>query len=70
MAEPPTNWWQLVTSHDFPRDARLRKALIERGIYYFPTPTKQGSVSFAHTEADIDQTIESFDAAVRETSVA
>ncbi len=46
MAAPPTNWWQLVTMHDFQRDARLRKALIARGIYYFPTPTKQGSVSF------------------------
>jgi len=60
MTKPPTNWWQLVTSHDFPRDARLRKGLIERGIYYFPTPTKQGSVSFAHTEADIDETIDVF----------
>jgi glutamate-1-semialdehyde 2,1-aminomutase len=66
MSEPPTNWWQLVTTHDFPRDARVRKALIERGIYYFPTPTKQGSVSFAHTEADIDRTVEAFDSAIAE----
>jgi glutamate-1-semialdehyde 2,1-aminomutase len=64
MSEPPTNWWQLVTNHDFPRDARLRKALIERGIYYFPTPTKQGSVSFAHSDADIDRTVQAFDAVV------
>jgi glutamate-1-semialdehyde 2,1-aminomutase len=64
MSEVPTNWWQLVTNHDFPRDARLRKALIERGIYYFPTPTKQGSVSFAHSEADIERTIEAFEAAI------
>lgn len=69
MAEPPTSWWQLVTNHDFLRDARLRKALIERGIYYFPTPTKQGSVSFAHSEADIDQTITAFEAAIAETWV-
>jgi glutamate-1-semialdehyde 2,1-aminomutase len=69
MSEPPTNWWQLVTSHDFLRDARLRKALIARGIYYFPTPTKQGSVSFSHTDADIEQTIEAFDTAIAETAV-
>jgi glutamate-1-semialdehyde 2,1-aminomutase len=64
MSEAPANWWQLVTNHDFPRDARLRKSLIERGIYYFPTPTKQGSVSFAHSEADIERTVEAFAAAV------
>jgi glutamate-1-semialdehyde 2,1-aminomutase len=66
MSEPPTNWWQVVTTHDFPRDARLRKSLIGRGIYYFPTPTKQGSVSFAHSEADIDRTIEAFDSGIAE----
>jgi glutamate-1-semialdehyde 2,1-aminomutase len=56
----------VVTTHDFPRDARLRKSLIGRGIYYFPTPTKQGSVSFAHSEADIDRTIEAFDSGIAE----
>ena len=69
MAEPPTNWWQLVTSHDFKLDTQLRKALIARGIYYFPTPTKQGSVSFSHTDDDIQQTIETFDAAIAEVAV-
>lgn len=68
MSEPPTNWWQLVTSHDFPRDAQLRKSLVARGIYYFPTPTKQGSVSFAHTNADIEHTIVAFEAAIGETA--
>jgi glutamate-1-semialdehyde 2,1-aminomutase len=39
------------------RDLRYRRNLIERGIYYFPLPTKQGSISAAHTEADIDRTL-------------
>ena len=68
MAQPPTNWWELITGHDFPRDAQLRKGLIARGIYYFPTPTKQGSVSFSHTDADIEQTIEAFDAVITESA--
>jgi glutamate-1-semialdehyde 2,1-aminomutase len=68
MAEPPTNWWQLVTSHDFQRDAQVRKALIARGIYYFPAPTKQGSVSYSHSDGDIEQTVEAFDAAIAETA--
>ena len=30
---------------------------IERGIYHFPLPTKQGSISAAHTQADVDETL-------------
>ena len=54
----PTDWWDLLHSHDFAFDVRFRKALIDRGIYYFPVAAKQGSISFAHSNDDIDQTIE------------
>lgn len=64
MPSPPTNWWELVMGHDFALDARVRRGLIERGSYYFPTATKQGSVSFVHSEGDIDHTIAAFDEAV------
>jgi glutamate-1-semialdehyde 2,1-aminomutase len=57
MQSSPKNWWQLITSHDFTFDTQLRKAFIERGVYYFPIATKQGSVSFAHTDQDIDRTL-------------
>jgi glutamate-1-semialdehyde 2,1-aminomutase len=70
MSEAPINWWQLVTGHDFARDAGLRHALIERGIYYFPAPTKQGSVSFAHSDEDIERTIHVFDDAIAELGAA
>ena len=39
-------------------DLRFRRALVERGIYFFPLPTKQASLSTAHTEEDIARTIE------------
>jgi len=58
MATPPSNWWELLTSHDFEFDRRYRKALIQRGIYNFPVAAKQGSISFAHSEDDIDATVE------------
>jgi glutamate-1-semialdehyde 2,1-aminomutase len=58
MPHAPQNWWQLVTGHDFEFDRRFRQAMIDRGVYYFPLPTKQGSVSFAHSSADIDRTLE------------
>ena len=39
-------------------DLQFRRALIERGIYVFPLPTKQCSISSAHTEDDISHTLE------------
>jgi glutamate-1-semialdehyde 2,1-aminomutase len=66
MEQSPKNWWELVTGHDFEFDARYRRALIERGIYYFPVAVKQGSVSFAHTEDDIDATLYAVDSVLRE----
>jgi len=65
MDHAPTNWWEVVTGHDFAFDTRYRRALVERGIYHFPVPTKQGSISFAHTDADIDATLEATEAALR-----
>jgi glutamate-1-semialdehyde 2,1-aminomutase len=66
MAQAPRNWWELVTEHDFDFDGRLRRALVARGVYYFPNPIKQGSVSFAHSDDDIDATLDAFDDALAE----
>jgi glutamate-1-semialdehyde 2,1-aminomutase len=57
MDRAPTNWWELITGHDSAFDLRYRTALIERGIYHFPVASKQGSISAAHTEDDIDATL-------------
>lgn len=58
MDHLPDCWHDIAAHHDMARDTRYRKALIEQGIYHFPLPTKQGSISAAHTEADIDRTLE------------
>lgn len=58
MDHIPDCWHDIAQHHDMARDTRYRKALIEQGVYHFPLPTKQGSISAAHTEADIDQTLE------------
>ncbi|MCK6472880.1 MAG: aspartate aminotransferase family protein [Planctomycetes bacterium] len=57
MDGPPRDWHDLRERHDFAFDTKYRRALIERGIYHFPMPTKQGSISAAHTEANIDRTL-------------
>jgi len=64
MDHAPVNWWDLASSHDFGFDAKFRRELIERGIYNFPLPTKQGSISYAHSEEDIDLTLAANDAAL------
>jgi glutamate-1-semialdehyde 2,1-aminomutase len=64
--QEPKDWWDILENHDAAFDAKYRRALIERGIYHFPVIVKQGSISFAHSEADIDQTLEATDSALRE----
>ncbi len=65
MNHEPANWWEIITEHDFEFDRRYRRELIDRGVYHFPVPTKQGSISFAHTAGDIDQALQATEAAIR-----
>jgi glutamate-1-semialdehyde 2,1-aminomutase len=58
MDHAPRDWLDLVTSHDMDRDRRYRRQLIEHGVFHFPTPTKQGSISFAHSTDDVAVTLE------------
>lgn len=58
MDHAPDSWHDIAEHHDMARDLRYRRALIEQGVYHFPLPTKQGSISAAHTAADIAQTLE------------
>jgi glutamate-1-semialdehyde 2,1-aminomutase len=54
----PVDYHDLAQSHNFDFDKRYRRALIDAGVYYFPIPTKQGSLSAAHSDADIAKTLE------------
>lgn len=58
MDHEPRDWLDVATHHDMDLDTRYRRQLVENGIFHFPLPTKQGSISFAHTSQDIEQTIE------------
>lgn len=61
MNHIPVDWHDLAADHDFARDRALRIKLIEHGVYFFPLPTKQCSISAAHTDADIAFTLEQLD---------
>lgn len=57
MDHLPVDWHDLASNHDFELDARFRRALVDSGIYFFPLPVKQSSISAAHTAGHIDLTI-------------
>jgi glutamate-1-semialdehyde 2,1-aminomutase len=57
MEHAPTDLHDMLQHHDFDFDLRLRTAWIRNGIYQIPIACKQGSVSYAHSVADIDKTL-------------
>lgn len=65
MREKPRDLHDIIEHHDFERDVRLRRRLIERGVFFVPVATKQCSISAAHTEEDIAFTIEQFEQALK-----
>jgi glutamate-1-semialdehyde 2,1-aminomutase len=64
MPEAPADLHDIIERHDFESDVKLRRALIDSGVFVVPIATKQWSISAAHTEEDIESTIERFDRAV------
>lgn len=58
MDHLPVDWHDLAQHHDFALDTKYRRLLLEQGIFHFPLPTKQGSISTAHTDAQLDETLE------------
>ena len=60
MDHAPVDWHDIAGNHDFELDAAMRRELIDRGVYFFPSAIKQGSISASHTAADIDATLEAW----------
>ena len=58
MNHAPRDWHDLASNHNYSLDVKFRRALLEHGIFFFPLPTKQCSISAAHTKEDIDQTLD------------
>lgn len=61
MDHAPVDWHDLAANHDFDKDLQMRRAVVESGVYYFPVATKQCSISAAHTDEDIDFTLNQLD---------
>ena len=65
MDHAPVDWHDILEHHDFTADTAMRRNLVDNGIYFFPLAVKQGSISAAHTEADVDNTLECWAVALK-----
>jgi glutamate-1-semialdehyde 2,1-aminomutase len=66
----PVDWHDIAKHQDFELDVTMRRRLIDKGIYFFPLAVKQGSISAAHTSADIDVTLERWGTVLTEIAPA
>lgn len=62
--DAPRDLHDIIERHDAKKDVALRRALIERGVFFIPIATKQCSISTAHTQEDVDFTLEQLEGAV------
>lgn len=58
MDHAPKDFHDIALNNDAAFDKEYRHKLIENGIFNFPLPSKQGSISYAHSVADIEETLE------------
>src|SRR5690606_39437703 len=61
MDHVPVDYHDILANHDFDFDRKYRLKLIEKGVFNFPLPIKQGSISYAHTADDIEMTLQATD---------
>lgn len=66
MDHAPVDFHDIATHHHFSFDKEYRFRLIEKGIFNFPLPIKQGSISFAHSIGDIEKTLEKTEVVIKE----
>jgi len=65
MDHAPVDYHDIAMNHDFAFDKSYRIKLIQEGVFNFPLPIKQGSISFSHTVLDIEKTLEKTKKVVR-----
>ncbi len=63
--EGPIERYEDLLVNDTARDLRFRRAMCEHGIFMLPVALKRNHVSAAHTEADIDRTLDTARAVLR-----
>jgi glutamate-1-semialdehyde 2,1-aminomutase len=58
FASGPIHNYEDAKKSDLGKFARFHRGMLERGIYLAPSQFEAGFTSLAHTEEDIDRTLE------------
>ncbi len=61
----PKNWRDVALNNDHERDVAYRRGMISVGVFHFPLAAKQSSISLAHTDSDLERTIDLTDEVAR-----
>ena len=64
LTEKPVRNLEVAKTYDLPRFARMFHALLDGGIYIAPSQFETGFLSLAHVPADLDKTLEVWEAAL------
>jgi glutamate-1-semialdehyde 2,1-aminomutase len=60
LCEGPVRNFEEAKATDSERFGKLHRAMLKRGIYLAPSAFEAGFTSLAHSDADIDATIQAF----------
>jgi glutamate-1-semialdehyde 2,1-aminomutase len=60
LCEGPVRNFEEAKSTDAERFGKLHRAMLERGVYLAPSAFEAGFTSLAHSEADIETTLNAF----------
>ena len=60
LCEGPVRNFEDAKATDSERFGKLHRAMLERGVYLAPSAFEAGFTSLAHSDADIDATINAF----------
>ena len=66
----PIETYTDLLRNDGARFIEYRRQLFERGIFKLPVDLKRNHVSYAHTDADVDRTLEACEAVLEDLARA
>ena len=66
LCDGPVRNFDEAKTNDAELFGKLHREMLQRGIYLAPSPFEAGFTSLAHSEEEIDKTIEAFDQSFNE----
>jgi glutamate-1-semialdehyde 2,1-aminomutase len=68
--EPPFNTYTDLLRNNRAKDVQFRQGMIDRGFFFLPQAMKRNHISAAHTDEDLNRTLEAAEDTLREMAGA